>query len=151
MNIPDPRLRAPIGVRLLRLSTALACLLALSCAGSLLREQQVQDLNDDYRDRVFVAAQDIKPVFSTIGSDEEPEVIYPRGTKLKIWVESDEGWIRVRGTPVEEKREHNPGKVIMYIFREFLAEDGETEEVQDEYPVERLRGEIGELLQEVGG
>jgi type II secretion system-associated lipoprotein len=135
-----------------RLPVLLAALLAgASCGSALLREADVVDLNDRYRDRVFVTSQDIQPTFSTTASDAEPEVIFPAGTRVKIWVESDEDWIRVRATPVEEKREHNPGKVVIYIFRDFLKEDGETEEVQDRYPPPRLEAEIAEILTEVGG
>lgn len=141
-------------VRLPGVLALLAALLALStaaCGSALLREADVVDLNDRYRDRVFVTNRDLEPTFSTTVSDAEPEVIYPAGTRVKIWVESDEDWIRVRATPLEEKREHNPGKVVIYIFRDFLKEDGESEEVQDRYPLSRLEAEIAEILTEVGG
>lgn len=136
-------------------SAAVICVLTLcallACVSPLLRQADVRDLNDNYRERVFVTSQDIQATFSTTAGDAEPDVIFPRGTKVKIWVESDEDWIRVRATPVEEKREHNPGKVIIYIFRDFLKEDGESEEVQDRYPVSRLEARIAEILTEVGG
>jgi type II secretion system-associated lipoprotein len=122
-----------------------------ACGSALLREADVEDLNDRYRDRVFVTTRNLEPTFSTTASDAEPEVIFPAGTRVRIWVESDEDWIRVRATPVEEKREHNPGKVVIYIFRDFLKEDGETEEVQERYPLPRLEAEIAEILTEVGG
>lgn len=124
---------------------------AIGCVSPLLREADVTSLNDTYRDRVFVTNSDIQATFSTTASDAEPEVIFSRGTRVKIWVESDEDWIRVRATPIEEKREHNPGKVIIYIFRDFLEEDGETEAVQERYPAARLETEIAEILTEVGG
>ncbi|MCR9144549.1 MAG: type II secretion system-associated lipoprotein [bacterium] len=130
---------------------ALIGLTAASCTTALLREDDVSSLNDRYRDLEFVTATDIQPTFSTTASDAEPEVIYPAGTRVKIWVESDQDWIRVRATPVAEKREHNPGKIIIYIFRDFLKEDGESEEVQERYPVSRLEAEIAEILTEVGG
>jgi type II secretion system-associated lipoprotein len=125
------------------------CLLTAACAPALLRETDVQDLNEIYRDRVFVTKADIQPTFSSQENDEEPEVIFQKGTRVKIQVESADDWIRVRATPVEEKREHNPGKVIIYIFRDFLREDGEPEEIQDRYPAERLEQKIVEILDEV--
>lgn len=120
--------------------------LALACTDPLLRQPDVQRMNNQFGDQVFVATKNIEAGFSTPENPEKPEVLFPRGARVRLIVESDGDWLRVRAVPAEEAREHNPGQVVIYVFRDFLEDDDEPEDVVDRYPAERLQTEIDALF-----
>lgn len=134
----------------LQLAALAAVALSLgACFSALMREEDVESLNEEFEGRVYTATQDITTEFNTTDDGEE-EVVYPRGTRLHVRVESQGDWLRVRAWPADESLEYNPGRVIIYEFRDIMEEDGRSEEIIDRYPPERLRARILEILQPAG-
>ncbi len=125
---------------------AVAVLLAPACAPALLRQPDVQNLNNQYGNQIFVATKDIEAGFSTPENPEKPEILFARGARVRLRVESQGDWLRVRAIPADQDREHNPGQVVIYVFRDFLEEDEEPDEVVDRYPPDRLQQEIDALF-----
>ena len=127
--------------------TPLVFLICAACGPALMREVDVRNMNNRIQNQVYRAKADIQPVFSQ--AEDEEDAIYPRGALLKLRVESDGDWLRVRALPAEEDVENNPGKIIIYIFRDFLEENDESDDIVDAYPAERLEADIAEILEPV--
>ncbi len=111
-----------------------------SCKTSLIRKKEVVALNREFENRIFVARKEIRPEFLGEGNREN-EVLFPAGTRLKIWVESSVEWVRVKAYRVTENREQTPGKTIIYLFHTDLGEQEKPEAVLMEKIDEILREE----------
>ena len=141
----------PCRARAILTGAACICLLFLAvfmCSSPLLRESDVTTFNESHAQKTYVATQDIFSNFSD-PEETEREPIFPAGTRLKIWVESDDNWIKVRAHQADISRENAPGHTILYIIRDILEEDGAPPEIVDRYPADELEKKLSEILKEV--
>ena len=120
-------------------------LLLEGCTSALLQKEQVKKLNQAYSNRVFRVRKDLYATFSDPKSGSRPR-LFRKGEKVRIWIESQGDWIKVRAIRQDKSLEHDPGKTILYILREILEDNGEKEEIIESYPPKRLKREIEELL-----
>ena len=81
----------------------------------MVRRQLVDSLNAGYAREVYRARQDIG-----VAAGQQKEVLFPKGTKLRVWLEGRADWIKLRAYRAETPREQARGAAILYIFLEDL-------------------------------
>ena len=118
-----------------------------ACYSDLLREQDVRSLNQRLEGRVFVVAEDIRPTFADVENTDD-EVLFHQGDRIRLFVQSEDDWIKVRGYPADAERENEPGGILIYVLRDVLIEEGASEDTLERYPVDRLEARILELVRE---
>ncbi len=92
-----------------------------ACGGHLVRRTIVDDLNLSFSGRVYQARRDLE-----IQSGPEKEVVFPKGTRLRIWLEGRPEWVKLRAYKAEVPREQARGAPIVYIFLEDLTPEAEV-------------------------
>lgn len=137
---------------------ARSCLLLLCLTGSvlfgpgcyadLLRKSDAEAMNTEFRERTYIARQDIYAPFNN-RDEASREVLIKRGERVRLYVEASREWIRVRAVPVTEQREHNPGRVVVYVLRDFVEQEAENGQIE-EYPREKLDADILRILAPAG-
>ena len=90
-------------------------LLTFSCSGQLVRRHLVEELNEGYAKDTFRARQDISVLHGI-----QKEVLFPKGTQLRVWLEGRADWLKLRAYRAETPREQARGAAIIYIFVEDL-------------------------------
>ena len=117
-----------------------------SCVSTLLTADEVKAMNKDYATRVMTARQNI---FASFSDPEAPnrEILFRKGEKLRIWVEAEGDWLKVRAIRHGKPIENNPGRAIIYILREVLEDTGAPEAEINHYPREKLEAQIRQILQ----
>ncbi len=128
--------------------TGVTLLAGPACYADLLRKSDAEAMNAEFRDRTYVARQDIYAPFNN-RDESSREVLIKRGERVRLFVETSREWIRVRAVPVAEQREHNPGRVVVYVLRDFVEQEAEDGLVE-EYPREKLDAEILRILAPAG-
>ena len=121
-------------------------LLLLCCTSALLQKEQVKELNQSYSGKTFRVKTNLFATFSDPKASSR-RLLFRKGEKVRIWIESDGDWIKVRAIRAKKSLENNPGVTILYILREILEDEGAEESVIEAYPPERLRRDIEALLQ----
>lgn len=105
---------------------------ALSCAGRLVRQPYVENLNEAFLEEVYVAKKDI-----SVGFAEQTDVLFKKGTHLKLHLEGRAEWLKLRAYTAETAREQARPLTIVYIFGDDLpassAVAAETDSGVQEY------------------
>lgn len=108
--------RLPVSYRFVKFATILCVgAVLLGCTGQLVRRPVVEELNRGYAGTVFQARRDI-----TITEGPQPDVLFTKGTKLRVWLEGRADWVKLRAYRAETPREQARAAVILYIFVEDL-------------------------------
>lgn len=141
--------RGPVPRLIARWSLLVFCgagslLFGPACYADLLRKTDAEAMNTEFRERTYVARQDIYAPFNN-RDESTREVLVKRGEKVRLFVETSREWIRVRAIPVSEQREHNPGRVVVYVLRDFVEQEAEEGQIES-YPREKLDAEILRIL-----
>ncbi len=147
------RFRGPVPRHLARLSLLLICglgtlLAGPACYADLLRKSDAEEMNAGFRERTYTARQDIYAPFNN-RDEASREVLIKRGERVRLYVETSREWIRVRAIPADEQREHNPGRVVVYVLRDFVEQQAEAA-AEEGYPREKLEAEILRILAPAG-
>lgn len=79
------------------------------CQRRLILREGVADLNEHYKDRVYILKENIN-----VGNNE----ILKKDTHVKIWIESTASLLKVKCYSSTEEREYAIGKLIMYIVND---------------------------------
>ena len=64
---------------------------------------------------------DIVSPFSS--AENRQGVLFTKGSRIKLWVESSSEWIRVKAYLASERREQARGLTIIYLFEEDIKKD----------------------------
>ncbi|MEQ8353418.1 MAG: type II secretion system-associated lipoprotein [Leptospiraceae bacterium] len=96
-------------------------LFAAYCSSPILKTGETVQWNQELEKTVYRAKTDIFPEFANQADKDNP--LFPRGTLLKIQVESSPDWVKIRAREAKKERENTPGHVIMYLF----SDDVDTE------------------------
>ena len=128
------------------LRTSLPLILCWSlfvCGSPFIKGADIETINKEWSEREFTARENIhSPFDSNLGLSQE--VIFEKGTRLKVWLESAEDWVRVKAYPATERREQTRGRTIIYIFKDDLKKKERTPDNVKAL----LRGKFDELLVE---
>ncbi len=132
------------------LPMAVLLLAAMACSGDLLRREDYNAIVNDYGDREYTLRENIFAPFSE-ESHGQREVIFKRGERVRIAIESKPDWVRVRAIPAGENQEQNPGRVILYLVRDLLPPEGDAEDgdIPDHISREQMQAELDRLLSPV--
>ena len=121
----------------------LVFILALSeCSSFLLKEEAVLSFNEKFSKKSFIVQKDIYPDFAQ--RDKRNNLLFKKGTELKIELEQNPDWIKLRGFSLKENEEQRNGKIIIFIARDFLSE-----EEQEAYSINKVEDKLNKLLKEV--
>ena len=88
-------------------------LLSWSCVSLMLPRPYLIRINEVLLSYNFEARKDIPEVYP---ERDSKDVLYKKGDKLKIWLESGGDWVRVKAYPADKPREQARGNTIIYIF-----------------------------------
>ncbi len=111
-----------------------------SCSSTFIGLGEQRKLSHEFANKLFVVKSDIYPKFAQKNIYREP--ILKKGERIRIFIEQDEDWLKVRAFKEGEAREQAHAKVILYLIKDIW--DAEKEE-----RVELLRKELHTLLQEI--
>lgn len=117
----------------------------VSCGSALMNKENVIAINKELSSRTFSPKKDIFATYSDPESQSR-DVLFRRGQKLKIWVESQDDWIKVRAIKKGQSIENSTGTAIIYIIRDILEDEQVEDDIVDDYPIERLKQDILKLL-----
>lgn len=105
--------------------------ICLACSTPILEPEQTLTWNEELKERVFRASKDIYPEFANQSDRKHP--LFPRGTLLKLQIESSPDWVKVRAREAKSQKENTPGQVILYVFREEVeSESGNGRQIIEE-------------------
>lgn len=108
------------------------------CKHSILRKESVQSFNDARSGVAFVAQKDVN--FWQNGKIDPARLLFKKGARLELRLESGDDWIRVRGRDLSRSVEQNPGEIILFYV--WLAESGTT----GEQALEQVTGYLDTIL-----
>ncbi|MBX7057408.1 MAG: hypothetical protein K1X75_05035 [Leptospirales bacterium] len=111
----------------------------------MMREPDYQVVVAESGARIYRVRENIYSPFSR-ESEGQREVLFKRGDRVRIVLENNDDWLRVRALPAQESLEQNPGKVILYLVRSLLVPEGSDEEPPEYISVERFHAELDKLL-----
>ncbi len=101
----------------------------ISCATSLLNKDYVKSFNKRVEGKAYIAIKDIKSEYAD--AEDEGAIVYTKGTELRIVLEQNDDWIKVRAYPFAEPKEQAGGKLIYYYIHRFGPSTSETLNKQD--------------------
>ena len=125
----------------IQLSVLLYLLAFAGCSSGLLREETVESFNEKLAKKQFVARKNIYVSFAD--KTRHKEIIFSKGTKLRIVVEQSEDWLKIRAFSTHENEEQSRGKVILFTARDFLSSAE-----QKNYSLANLQQSLNDLLKE---
>ncbi len=115
------------------------------CRSTLLDSEEAELFNHEIEGRIYTVTQNIAlPFEKQLGAQKEAdEIIFRKGEKVRIELETGDDWLKVRAYRSNQLREHSGGAVILFRVADFLEEQGEDVEA---YSLERLRAELSKIL-----
>ena len=125
----------------IQISVLLYLLTFVGCSSGLLREEAVEGFNEKLAKKQYVARKNIYVTFAD--KTRHKEIIFSKGTKLRIVVEQSEDWLKVRAFSTHENEEQTRGKVIFFTTRDFL-----NPKEQKNYSLANLQQSLNDLLKE---
>ena len=111
------------------------------CSSGLLRKEVVESFNEKLAKKHFIARKNIYVAFSD--KKQRGDILFSKGSKLRIVVERGEDWLKVRAFSIHEDEEQSQGKVILFIARSLLAS-----KEKKSYSLASLQKSLDDLLKE---
>ncbi len=137
---PPPEVLSRV-YRVWRTAPILAGLLLLwECSSPLLKAGDVEAMNKEWSAGEYTIREEVRAPFNNLENDQE--VVFQKGLRVRVWVESTDEWVRVKAYPAGERREQTRGRTIIYIFHEDLPEQDRVPEKVKEL----LRIKFNQLL-----
>jgi type II secretion system-associated lipoprotein len=87
--------------------------LVFNCQRKLIRKDELELLNEHYGMKTYFLKEDVP-----LGNKQ----ILPKGTSVKIWIESTASLLKVKCYPSNADREGAIGKMVTYLINEDLKE-----------------------------
>lgn len=90
-----------------------------NCASGPMDRKQTARLNDEFENQVWVTRMDLRVPLAT----NEGEIVFKKGSRLKIWIVSRGDWVKIKAYPAAENREQARGKTIIFLFDDSMQRE----------------------------
>ena len=88
----------------------------VNCNTTILNEERVLELNKEYLKQEWMAKDDLyQPL-----TDKKEQAVYKKGTKLFIYLVTNDSWIKIKAFDSSERREQARGKTIIFLLMDDL-------------------------------
>ena len=112
-----------------------------SCHAPMMKEERLHELNHNFSNTNWRVKEAIFPPYT---SNNSSEPLFNKGEKIRIWLELNDQWIKVKAYKPDDPREQARGKIIIFIIFDEFKEH--FNEMKDEKGDEALQQEIEQIL-----
>ena len=120
----------------------LICIFGAYCSSTMLKEEEITNFNINHENDYFEVISDIYLTFKKNEKEikKSSKPVFKSGEKVRIVLEQDVGWIKVRAFPVKKATEQSEGKIILYIIQDFLPDE------ELPYRIQNIKTELNKIL-----
>ena len=124
-----------------------------ACSTFLISKKELTRFNSQNKQRHFLVIKNIYINFNKATKDSNKKAtkkdkdnlkaVFKKGDKVRILLEQEVGWLKVRAFPADKPIEQSEGKVILFIIHELLAKE------ELPYKVQYIKSKLKKILREL--